>query len=347
MQVTQHRGMRFGSAEAYLAPLAHRRNLSIRKNTLATRIVIEGGRAVAVEVADGKGGTEKIRARAEIVLSGGAFNTPALLQHSGIGPADFLRSIGVTPVVDLPAVGAHLMEHPLATVNYELADGYTGLADAENPRYLAQWLARRRGKLTSNIAEGGIHLRTDASMSAPNFQFLLSPSFFYNHGSMAWEVPAATLGLSYIAPRRRGSVRIRSNDPSRKPQVTYNMFSTQSELEEMVDAVEFARAVAANAQNSGVLRAEITPGDGVRTRDEIKNWIRTTVQHTYHPSCTARIGSPTDGVVDPKLRVHGVDGLRIADTSVMPTVIRGNTHAPAVMIGERCSDFIKESQLSR
>ena len=346
MQVTQHRGMRFGSAEAYLAPLAHRRNLSIRKKTLATRIVIEGGRAVAVEVADGKGGTEQVRARAEIVLSGGAFNTPALLQHSGIGPADFLRSIGVTPVVDLPAVGAHLMEHPLATVSYELADGYTGLADAENPKYLAQWLTRRHGKLTSNIAEGGIHVRTDASMSAPNFQFLLSPSFFYNHGSMAWEVPAATLGLSYIAPRSRGSVRIRSNDPSRKPQVTYNMFSTQSELEEMVDAVEFARAVAANAQNSGVLRAEITPGDGVRTREEIKNWIRTTVQHTYHPSCTARIGSPTDGVVDPKLRVHGVDGLRIADTSVMPTIIRGNTHAPAVMIGERCSDFIKESQAS-
>jgi choline dehydrogenase len=121
------------------------------------------------------------------------------------------------------------------------------------------------------------------------------------------------------------------------------MFSTESELDEMVDAVEFARAVAASAQNSGVLRAEITPGDGVRTRDEIKGWIRTSVQHTFHPSCTARIGSPTDGVVDPKLRVLGVEGLRIADTSIMPTIVRGNTHAPAVMIGERCSDFIKEA----
>jgi choline dehydrogenase len=341
VQVTQHRGMRFGSAEAYLAPLPRRGNLSIRKNTLATRVVIEGGRAVAVEVADGKGGTEVIRARAEIVLSGGAFNTPALLQHSGIGPADFLRSVGVAPVVDLPAVGAHLMEHPLASVCYELADGHIGLADAEHPKYLAQWLTRRRGKLTSNIAEGAIHVRTDASMPAPNFQILLSPSFFFDHGAMAWEVPAATIALSYIAPRSRGSVRIRSNDPSRKPRVTYNMFSCDSELEEMVDAVEFARAVAAKA---GVLRGEITPGDGVRTRDQIKNWIRSTVQHTYHPSCTARIGSPTDGVVDPKLRVHGVDGLRIADTSVMPTIIRGNTHAPAVMIGERCSDFIRESQ---
>jgi choline dehydrogenase len=347
LQVNQHRGMRFGSAEAYLAPLARHRNLSIRKNTLATRIVIEGGRAVAVEVADGKGGTERIRARGEIVISGGAFNTPALLQHSGIGPADFLRSVGVAPVVDLPAVGERLMEHPLASVCYELAEGYTGLSEAQEPKYLAQWVTRRRGKLTSNIAEGAIHFRTDASMPAPNIQALLSPSFFYNHGLTSWDAPAATIALSYIGSRSCGQVRIRSNDPRRKPAVTYNMFSTELELDEMVDAVEFARAVAANAQNSGVLRAEITPGDGVRTRDEIKRWIRTSVQHTFHPSCTARIGSPTDGVVDPKLRVHGVDGLRIADTSIMPTIVRGNTHAPAVMIGERCSDFIKASQASR
>lgn len=344
LQVNQHRGMRFGSAEAFLAPLGRRSNLTIRKNTLATRVVIESGRAVAVEVADGKGGTERIRARAEIVLAGGAFNTPALLQHSGIGPADFLRSVGVTPVVDLPAVGENLMEHPLASVCYELADGYIGLADATDPKYLAQWLSRRRGKLTSNIAEGAIHFRTDASMPAPNIQALLSPSFFYNHGHTSWDAPAATIALSYIGSRSCGQVRIRSTDPRRKPAVTYNMFSEESELDEMVDAVEFARAVAANAQNSGVLRAEITPGDGVRSRDEIKDWIRTSVQHTFHPSCTARIGSPTDGVVDPKLRVHGVDGLRIADTSIMPTIVRGNTHAPAVMIGERCSDFIKEPQ---
>jgi choline dehydrogenase len=335
--------MRFGSAEAYLAPLARRRNLTIRKHTLATRIVIENGRAVAVEVADGKGGTEQIRARGEIVLSGGAFNTPALLQHSGIGRADFLRSDGVTPVVDLPAVGEHLMDHPLASVCYELADGYTGLADAKDPKYLALWLTRRRGKLTSNIAEGAIHFRTDPSMPAPNFQVLLSPSFFNNHGLTSWDAPAATMALSYIGSRSCGQVRIRSNDPIRKPAVTYNMFSTESELDEMVDAVEFVRAVAASAQNSGVLRAEITPGDDVRTCDDIRGWIRTSVQHTFHPSCTARIGSPTDGVVDPKLRVHGVEGLRIADTSIMPRIVRGNTHAPAVMIGERCSDFIKES----
>jgi choline dehydrogenase len=342
LQVNQHRGMRFGAAEAYLAPLARHRSLTIRKKTLATRIVVEGGRAVAVEVADGKGGAERIRARGEIVLSGGAFNTPALLQHSGIGPADFLRSVGVTPVVDLPAVGEHLMEHPLASVCYELAEGYTGLYDAKDPKYLAQWLTRRRGKLTSNIAEGAIHFRTDASMPAPNFQVLLSACFFYNHGLTSWDAPAATMALSYIDSRSQGSVRIRSNDPTRKPAVTYNMFSTESELDEMVDAVEFARAVAADAQSRGVLRAEITPGEGVRRRDEIKDWIRTSVQHTFHPSCTARIGSPADGVVDPKLRVHGVEGLRIADTSIMPTIVRGNTHAPAVMIGERCSDFIKE-----
>jgi choline dehydrogenase len=342
-QVNQHRGMRFGAAEAYLAPLARSKSLSIRKNTLATRVVIEGGQAVAVEVSDGKGGAERIRARAEIVLSGGAFNTPALLQQSGIGPADFLSSVGVTPVVDLPAVGEHLMEHPLASVCYETAPGYLGLFDAQKPKYLAQWGARRRGKLTSNLAEGAIHFRTDPGMPAPNLQALLAPVFFYNHGQTTWDAPAATIALSYIASHSCGQVRIRSNDPTRKPAVTYNMFSEERELDEMVDAVEFVRAVAANAQKNGVLRAEITPGEGARTREEIKDWIRTSVQHTFHPSCTARIGSPTDGVVDPKLRVHGVAGLRVADTSVMPTITRGNTHAPAVMIGERCADFIKES----
>jgi len=194
--------------------------------------------------------------------------------------------------------------------------------------------------MTSNVAEAGAHVRTDASMSAPNFQCIFAPSFFFDHGRMAWDVPAATIAMSYIAPRSRGTVRIRSNDPTRKPRVTYNMLSTRSEMDEMIDAVELAREIVAAGPARSVLGAEITPGNDVRSRGEIESWIRTSVQHTYHPCCTARIGTPQDGVVDPQLRVHGVDGLRIADTSVMPTIIRGNPNAPAIMIGERCADFV-------
>jgi choline dehydrogenase len=136
-------------------------------------------------------------------------------------------------------------------------------------------------------------------------------------------------------------VKVRSADPRRKPAVTYNMLSTQSEMDEMIDAVLRAREIAAAPAREKVVSHEITPGAAIRTREEIAAWVRTTAEHTYHPSCTARIGTPENGVVDPELRVHGVQALRIADTSVMPTVIRGNTNAPAMMIGERCAEFVR------
>jgi choline dehydrogenase len=179
-------------------------------------------------------------------------------------------------------------------------------------------------------------------MPAPNFQLIIGAGFFFEHGLVSWDAPAAVIGMSYIAPRSRGTVRIRSADPSRKPAVTLNMLSTESEMQEIVDAVLRAREIAAAAPAQRVLGAEITPGPGVLTRDEIAAWARTTCQHTYHPSCSARIGTPEEGVVDPELRVHGIEGLRIADCSVMPTVTRGNTNAPAIMIGERCAQLIRD-----
>ncbi|HTX46976.1 MAG TPA: GMC oxidoreductase, partial [Solirubrobacteraceae bacterium] len=329
------------SAEAYLKPARRRDNLKIRTGSLATRVIVEHGRAVAVELADAKGKRERVEAASEVILAGGSFNTPALLQHSGIGPADFLRSVGVAAVVDLPAVGENLMEHPLVYVNHELATGHVGMFDAEEPKHALKWLLTRRGKLASNFAECGAHIRTDPTMPAPNFQLLFGAGYFFDHGLMSWDAPAGVIGLSLIAPRSRGTVRIRDADPTRKPAVTLNMLSEQSEMDEMIDAVQRAREIAATGPARAVLAEEITPGQNIRTREEIAAWIRTTCQHTYHPACTARIGSPQDGAVDPDLRVHGVERLRVADCSVMPTVIRGNTHATAVMIGERCAEFVR------
>jgi choline dehydrogenase len=233
------------------------------------------------------------------------------------------------------------MEHPLTYVTYELAGGHIGLFDAEDPRHAAKWLLRRRGKLASNFAECGAHIRTDPTMPGPNFQMLFGPGFFYEHGLVTWDAPAVTIGLSYIAPTSRGTVRIRSADASRKPAITYNMLSGDSELEEMIDAVQRAREIAAAAPVSSMIGVEITPGSEVRSREEIAAWIRATCQHTYHPSCTARIGSAPDGALDSQLRVHGIEGLRVADCSAMPTVTRGNTHAPTVMIGERCAELVR------
>lgn len=341
-QVNHRRGMRFSAAEAYLRPAKKRSNLTVRTNTLVTKVIVDDGRAVAVELSDAKGKRERVDAASEVILAGGAFNTPALLQHSGIGPADFLRSVGVEPVADLPAVGEHLMEHPLVYVTYELAAGQVGMFDAEDSKYALKWLLLRRGKLASNFAECGAHIRTDPTMPAPNFQFLFGAGFFFEHGLVSWDAPAGVIGASYIAPRSRGTVRIRSADPARKPAVTLNMLSEQLEMDEMIDAVESAREIAATGPAQAVLGAEITPGNDVRAREQIADWVRTTCQHTYHPACSARIGSPQDGVVDSELRVHGIERLRIADCSVMPTVTRGNTHAPAVMIGERCAELLRQ-----
>jgi choline dehydrogenase len=342
-QVTQRRGMRFSANEAYLRPARKRSNLEIRTNVLVTRVIVERGRAVGVEVTDGKHGRERIDAGSEVILAAGAFNTPALLQHSGIGPADFLRSVGIEPIADLPAVGEHLMEHPLVYVTHELASGQLGMFDAEDPKHVLKWLLRRRGKLASNFAECGAHIRTNPSMPAPNFQLLFGAGFFFDHALMSWDAPAAVIGASFLAPRSRGSVRIRSADPRRKPAVTLNMLAQQSEMDEMVDAVAEAREIAAAAPARAVLAAEITPGADVRSRAQVAAWIRTTCQHTYHPSCSARIGSPEEGVVNTELQVHGIEHLRIADCSVMPTIPRGNTHAPAVMIGERCAELLRRA----
>lgn len=341
LQVNHKRGMRFSSNEAYLKPARKRSNLTIRTNVLVTKLIVENGRATGIELADAKGNRERIDAGSEVIVSAGAFNTPALLQYSGIGPADFLRSVGVQPIHDLPAVGENLMEHPLAYVTHELAPGNIGMFDAEEPKHALKWLLFRRGKLASNFAETGGHIRTDPTMPAPNFQLLFGAGFFFEHALVSWDAPAAVIGLSYIAPRSRGTVRIRSADPARKPAVVLNMLSEQSEMDEMIDAVERAREIAGSGPVRDLLAGEITPGPDVRTRDEIAAWIRTTCQHTYHPACSARIGSPSDGAVDSELRVHGIERLRIADCSVMPTVTRGNTHAPAVMIGERCAEFIR------
>jgi choline dehydrogenase len=339
-QVTHRKGMRWSTAEGFLRPARRRSNLTVRTGAQVTRVVLDGDRASAIELKQGKT-FERVGCSGEIILCAGAFNTPALLQHSGIGPAGHLRAVGIEALVDLPAVGENLMEHPIAYTNYELAGGRTGLFDAENPRHLVNWLLRRRGKLTSNIGETGAHVRTDAAMAAPNFQMLFSPAYFYEHGLQSWDAPAGSIVASFIAPESRGWVRVQSADPVRKPAVQLNMLSTEGEMAQMVDAIGLAREIAGAAAAAGVLGAELNPGPSVRTREEIAAWVRATAQHTYHPACTARIGSESDGVVDPQLRVHGVQGLRVADTSIMPTVTHGNTMAPAIMIGERCADLIR------
>ncbi len=340
-QMTHKRGRRWSAADAYLRPARRRDNLTIRTGTTATRLVMAQGRVVAVELRKGRG-SERVGVSGEAIVCAGSFNSPALLQYSGIGPADHLRSVGIEPLVDLPAVGSHLMEHAMAYCTWELEGGEIGLADAEEPRHLVEWLVLGRGKLASNVGEAGGFWRSDPSLPAPDLQLYFAPAYFVEHGLHSWDAPAMTVALSLVAPETRGSVLVRSADPLRKPAVRLNLLGSEAEMAAMVRGIALAREIAAAGPVRDCAGLEISPGKAVSSDEEVVRWLRASAQHTYHPACSVRIGPEDEGAVDPQLRVYGVEGLRVADCSVMPSVVRGNTHAPTVMIAERCADLIRQ-----
>ena len=338
--VTIWKGRRWNAARAYLGKAQKRANLTILKKALVKRVVIRDGRAVGVEW-ERRGRKGAAAARADIVLSAGAFNTPHLLQLSGIGPAEHLRSVGIEPLVDSPGVGSNLQEHALTLVNWELREGHIGLSDATHPKYLVRWLAGGRGKLASNIAEALALIRTDDSLEAPDFELLFGPAFFWEHGAVEHPKPAMVIAQSLWTPKSRGTVLARSADPQELPAVQLNMLTERADVDALIRAIRRSREIGATEPMAGLIEAEIQPGSDVQTDEEIEAWIRRTCEHTYHPACTARIGPEGEGVVDPELRVHGVEDLRVADASVLPVITRANTNAPAIMVGERCASFIR------
>jgi choline dehydrogenase len=344
LQLTQRNGTRLNAARAFLRPAMRRPNLTVLTKVHVTRVVLRNGRAVAVEYLR-NGRTERAEASGDIVVSAGAFGTPALLQHSGIGPAQHLRSVGIEPLVDLPAVGANLMEHPWLSLPYEFSGSHVGMFDAEKPRYLAQYVLRRDGKLSSNVVETAGHWRSSTSGPAPNFQIIFAPAHVMDHGVETWPTPTFTVAISYLGSSSRGSVLVADADPLKKPVIRYNMLSHAAEIDEMLEAIELAQQIVRTAPVHEFLGAPAGVLASTGDADELRAGIRATCQHTYHPSCTARIGPPEDGAVDPELRVYGVENLRVADVSVLPSITHGNTQAPAYMIGERAADLVRGRRL--
>jgi choline dehydrogenase len=338
--VTIWKGRRWNAARAYLGKASKRANLTILKKALVKRVVFREGRAAGIEW-ERRGRKGAAAARGDIVLSAGAFNTPHLLQLSGVGPADHLCSVGIEPLVDSPGVGSNLQEHAMTLVNWELSDGNIGLSDATHPKYLVRWLAGGRGKLSSNIAEALALIRSDDSLAAPDFELLFGPAFFWEHGAVEHPKPAMVIAQSLWTPKSRGTVLARSADPRELPEVRLNMLTERADVEALIRAIRRSREIAATEPLAELVQAEIHPGEDAQSDEELEAWIRRTCEHTYHPSCTARIGPEGEGVVDPDLRVHGVEGLRVADASVLPVITRANTNAPSIMVGERCAEFIR------
>ena len=342
-QVTQRDGVRCTAADAYLANRPE--NLTIITNALATGLVIEGGRAAGVTYRS-QGRDETARAEAEVILAAGAIGTPQLLMLSGIGPADHLREHGIYVIADMPAVGANLMDHPAVPVLWS-TPGVKGLWESTRNRDFARWRMTHKGPLTSNIAEAGGFARSDPRLSAPDLQWHVLPVAFRGQGLTDPARRAMTVLVTLVDVASRGRLKLASRDPRHRAVIDPDYLSDVRDLSALTIGVRMARDYGTAAPLSKICAEELTPGDGIRTDHEMRDFIRSAVVTGYHPAGTCAMGgdvgksaSGYDSVVDLQLRVRGIAGLRIVDASVMPTLPRGDINAPVVAIAERAADLI-------
>ncbi|MGW7410674.1 GMC family oxidoreductase [Streptomyces sp. NPDC054833] len=331
-ELTQHGGLRCSTAAAYLRPAIERPNLSVLTGVQCTRILLEGEQAVGVEV-DRDGATQELRCEREVILSAGAYNSPQLLMLSGIGVADELAALGITPKVNLP-VGENLQDHPhLAIVHLTDTESLLTAETSENLRLLE---TEGRGPLTSNVGEGGGFFRTAGGLDAPDIQIHAVPAMFHQEGLGAATDHAFHIGAVLLAPTSRGKVTLRSPLPSAKPRILHNYLSTGEDRATALRALRLVLNIVGQRALRKHRRADfLTPPSD--SDADLLAYARRELQTLYHPTSTCAIGP----VVDHELRVHGVAGLRVVDASVMPTVIRGNTNAPTIMIAERAADLIR------
>jgi choline dehydrogenase-like flavoprotein len=344
-QVTQKNGRRWSAADAYLRPVLDRRNLEVRTGAHVARVELEGERAVGVRLRDRRGREEVVRAEREVLLSAGAIGSPQLLMLSGIGPAEHLRSVGVDVVVDAPAVGGNLQDHPYVVCVWEATEPES-LFGADRPRPLLEWILRRSGPLTSTVAEAFAFVRSRPGLPAADLQYHFAPAYFVDNGAEEFDGHAFTMGPVLISPKSRGEVRLRSSDPRAKPSIITNTLAEPEDVAALVTGVELAREIAGSEPLASAAGREIYPGAGVRDDVDVEAHVRRAVELLYHPSGTCRMGGE-DAVLDPELRVRGVEGLRVIDASVFPLIPGGNTNAPTVMVAERAADLVRGKVAAR
>ncbi len=340
-QVTQRSGKRASTATAFLHPARQRPNLEIRTFAQATRVVIENGRAVGVE-ADLGGRREVFRAEREVVLCGGAVNTPQLLLLSGIGPADELRAIGIEVVVDAPNVGRGLQDHLAVAAVYTAHSPVSYFEAEKRPAFLARYLLRHTGPLSSNVAEAGGFVRTRSASPGPDLQLLFAPAMYLQHGLGDSPGHGFSLGAYLLTPHSRGSITLRSADPLAQPVIRANYLSEPDDLSVLVEGVRLALDIASRAPLSRHSSGRFLPVAGADDDASLRAYVRSRAETIYHPTSTAAMGRSDEAVCDPQLLVRGVAGLRVVDASVLPSVPRGNTNAPAIMVAEKAVDLLRE-----
>jgi choline dehydrogenase len=340
-QVTQRDGRRFSAADAYLRPALTRPNLEVRTGTTVLGVELEGRRAVGVRLRRGRSGVELVRAGAEVLLSAGAIGSPQLLLLSGIGPAAELEAVGVEARQDLPGVGRNLQDHPFVTMIWEVSDRQT-LYGADGPKSLAEWLLRKSGKLTSTVAEVLAFTRTRGGLPAADVQFHMGAAYFEDHGAESYDGHCMVIAPVLVSPRARGQVWLRNADPTAKPRILTNALSEPEDVESMLAGMRLAQEIAAQEPLREIVLKALKPAAPLHDRAELEADLRRRLMLIYHPVGTARMSDTHEhAVVDSRLSVHGLEGLRVIDASVMPTITGGNTNAPTIMIAERGADLVR------
>ncbi|HEV7716916.1 MAG TPA: GMC family oxidoreductase N-terminal domain-containing protein [Steroidobacteraceae bacterium] len=347
IEATVSAGRRASTAQAYLRPAMSRPNLTILTGAQVLRVTLDGLRATGVEYVR-SGQVERARAGREVILCGGAYNSPQLLQLSGIGAAAQLRAVGIPVVHDLPGVGENLIEHPNLLNIHRLRDklGFTRFLRFDRAALaVLRWRLRGDGPFATAGTVANLFLRTQPDLPRPDLQ-IVTMSVHQTAGlwfPFVTKPPtyALTARIGVLHPRSRGWVRLRSANPLDAPRIQFNMFCDGHDLDTMVAGVKMSRELFAQAALRELIESELMPGSDVRTDAEIASYIRKNAEHRHHPLGTCRMGIDADAVVDAQLRVHGVSHLRVADASIMPDDPSGNTNVPTIMIGEKAADLIR------
>ncbi|MBE3639289.1 GMC family oxidoreductase [Mangrovicoccus algicola] len=336
--VTQKDGRRWSSYRAFLKPVEDRPNLTVLSGTETRRLVLEGRRVTGVVVA-GPEGEREIRAGREVILSGGAIGSPALLMRSGIGPGEMLKAAGVGVVHDLPGVGQNLRDHVDGMITVRSDSIMTlGLSVGNLPSMIAaplQWLAARKGMLSTNYVEAGGFARTRHAGTEPDIQFHFVPGYRSHRGKLVEYGHGYAVHTCVLRPKSVGEIRLAADGTM---EIDHRFFTAPEDAATLVEGIKLARRILADPVFEAIRGPEILPGPGVQSDDEILAYLRAEALTVYHPVGTCRMGTDPMAVIDPaQMKVRGIEGLRVADASVMPTLIGGNTNVPSMMIGERCA----------
>ena len=352
---TIRNGKRWSTSHAFLRPVLKRPNLKVLTHALTERILLANGRAVGVELSR-SGNSQRIYAGSEVILAAGTVNSPQLLMLSGIGPADEIEAHGIAPVHDLPGVGKNLQDHVDCVMSWECTEPVTLFGDLRLDKLawsMIQGVLLGKGILTTFPYEAGAFLRSRDGLDSPDIQLHFMPALEKtanlnfpnplkrqdseaNHGF--------TIRVGPANPASRGEITLRSADPSDAPRVFGNYLSSEFDLLTMIRGIRRTRDIIGQPAFARFRGRELAPGPELTGDDELVDWLRATATTTFHPVGTCRMGTDSRAVVDARLQVRGVEGLRVADASIMPVITSGNTNAPAIMIGEKCAEFILRRQ---